>query len=103
MIYNRLKRFSLSTLVIAVCLLLSSCGSDSSDAKKQLKTKAGLQGAVIGVQLGTTSDGLATELEKKGDGTKVERYNKGADAIQALLQGKIDCICLLYTSDAADD
>mgnify|MGYP000757431494 FL=1 len=92
MIYNRLKRFSLSTLVIAVCLLLFSCGSDSSDAKKQLKTKADLQGAVIGVQLGTTSDGLATELEKKGDGTKVERYNKGADAIQALLQGKIDCM-----------
>ena len=92
MIYNRLKRFSLSTLVIAVCLLLASCGSDSSDAKKQLKAKADLQGAVIGVQLGTTSDGLATELEKKGDGTKVERYNKGADAIQALLQGKIDCM-----------
>ena len=92
MIYNRLKRFSLSTLVIAVCLLLASCGSDSSDAKKLLKTKADLQGAVIGVQLGTTSDGLATELEKKGDGTKVERYNKGADAIQALLQGKIDCM-----------
>ena len=92
MIYNRLKRFSLSTLVIAACLLLSSCGSDSSDAKKQLKAKADLQGAVIGVQLGTTSDGLATELEKKGDGTKVERYNKGADAIQALLQGKIDCM-----------
>ena len=92
MIYNRLKRFSLSTLVITACLLLASCGSDSSDAKKQLKTKADLQGAVIGVQLGTTSDGLATELEKKGDGTKVERYNKGADAIQALLQGKIDCM-----------
>ena len=92
MIYNRLKRFSLSTLVIAVCLLLSSCGSESSETRKQLKAKADLQGAVIGVQLGTTSDGLATELEKKGDGTKVERYNKGADAIQALLQGKIDCM-----------
>ena len=92
MIYNRLKRFSLSTLVIAVCLLLASCGSESSETRKQMKTKADLQGAVIGVQLGTTSDGLATELEKKGDGTKVERYNKGADAIQALLQGKIDCM-----------
>ena len=92
MIYNRLKRFSLSTLVIAACLLLASCGSESSETRKQLKTKADLQGAVIGVQLGTTSDGLATELEKKGDGTKVERYNKGADAIQALLQGKIDCM-----------
>lgn len=93
MIYNRLKRFSLSTLVIAVCLLLASCGSESSsENRKQMKTMADLQGAVIGVQLGTTSDGLATELEKKGDGTKVERYNKGADAIQALLQGKIDCM-----------
>ena len=92
MIYNRLKRFSLSTLVIAVYLLLASCGSESSETRKQMKTKADLQGAVIGVQLGTTSDGLATELEKKGDGTKVERYNKGADAIQALLQGKIDCM-----------
>ena len=93
MIYNRLKRFSLSTLVIAVCLLLASCGAESSsETRKQMKTKADLQGAVIGVQLGTTSDGLATELEKKGDGTKVERYNKGADAIQALLQGKIDCM-----------
>ena len=93
MIINRFKRFSLSNIAILLCLLLASCGSESSsEARKQMKTKADLQGAVIGVQLGTTSDGLATELEKKGDGTKVERYNKGADAIQALLQGKIDCM-----------
>ena len=94
MIINRLKRFSLSNIAIFLCLLiLASCGSESSsENRKQMKTKADLQGAVIGVQLGTTSDGLATELEKKGDGTKVERYNKGADAIQALLQGKIDCM-----------
>ena len=91
---NRFKRFSLSNIAILLCLLLlASCGSESSsENRKQMKTKADLQGAVIGVQLGTTSDGLATELEKKGDGTKVERYNKGADAIQALLQGKIDCM-----------
>ena len=75
-----------------LCLFLAACGSESSETRKQLKTKADLKGAVIGVQLGTTSDGLATELEKKGYGTKVERYNKGADAIQALLQGKIDCM-----------
>ena len=65
MIYNRLKRFSLSTLVIAACLLLASCGSDSSDAKKQLKTKADLQGAVIGVQLGTTSDSTRHRVGKE--------------------------------------
>ena len=94
MIINRFKRFSLSNIAIFLCLLiLASCGSESSsENRKQMKTKADLQGAVIGVQLGTTSDGLATELEKKGDGTRVERYNKGADAIQALLQGKIDCM-----------
>ena len=82
MIINRFKRFSLSNIAILLCLLLlASCGSESSsETRKQMKTKADLQGAVIGVQLGTTSDGLATELEKKGDGTKVERYNKGADA-----------------------
>ena len=56
-----------------LCLFLAACGSESSETRKQLKTKADLKGAVIGVQLGTTSDGLATELEKKGDGTKVMR------------------------------
>ena len=83
-----------------LCLLMAACGSGGSETRKQLKTKADLKGAVIGVQLGTTSDGLATELEKEGDGTKVERYNKGADAIQALLQGKIDC---MVTDEAPAD
>ena len=77
--------------VLLDCLFLVACGNGTSD-KRQVKSKADLQGAIIGVQLGTTSDGLATELEKKGDGTKVERYNKGADAVQALRQGKIDCV-----------
>ena len=47
---------------------------------------------MIGVQLGTTSDILATSLEAKGEGTRVERFTKSADAIQALNQGKIDCM-----------
>ena len=90
--YRNLRCLRLSFWAMLLCLFLAACGSESSETRKQLKTKADLKGAVIGVQLGTTSDGLATELEKKGDGTKVERYNKGADAIQALLQGKIDCM-----------
>ena len=90
--YGNLRSFRLSFWAMLLCLILAACGSESSETRKQLKSKADLKGAVIGVQLGTTSDGLATELEKKGDGTKVERYNKGADAIQALLQGKIDCM-----------
>ena len=52
-------------------------------------------GKKIGVQLGTTGDQLATDYEKN-DGAVVERYNKGADAIQALKQGKIDCVVIDY-------
>lgn len=45
----------------------------------------------IGVQLGTTGDLLATDLA--GDGN-VERYNKGFEAVQALLQDKIDAVVI---------
>ena len=72
-------------------LLQFSC-SGSSNGGKVVKHVNDLHGAVIGVQLGTTSDVLATSLEDKGDGTKVERFTKSADAIQALTQGKIDCM-----------
>lgn len=71
-------------------MMLNACSSNSDT--KQIKNLKDLKGSVIGVQLGTTSDVLATDLEKKNDGTKVERYTKGADAIQALRQGKIDCV-----------
>ena len=48
----------------------------------------------IGVQNGTTGDLYATwDLEDEGLAT-VERYNKGADAVQALVSGKIDCVII---------
>ena len=90
--YRKTGKFKLGFLALLLGVLFVACGSGASDADRQIKSKTDLKGAVIGVQLGTTSDGLATELEKEGGGTKVERYNKGADAIQALLQGKIDCM-----------
>ena len=46
------------------------------------------------MQLGTTGDIYVSDYEKDGSGTKVERYNKGADAIQALKLGKIDCVVI---------
>ena len=42
----------------------------------------------IGVQLGTTGDIYATDFEDDGT-AKVERFNKAADAIQALRQQKV--------------
>ena len=44
----------------------------------------------IGVQLGTTGDIYAGDIE----GATVERYNKGYEAVQALEQGKIDAVII---------
>ncbi len=48
----------------------------------------------IGVQLATTGDLYCTwDIEDEGLG-KVERYNKGADAVMALNSGKVDCVVI---------
>ena len=48
----------------------------------------------IGVQTGTTGDIYATEdIEDAGLGT-IERFSKGADAVLALTQDKIDCVII---------
>ena len=48
----------------------------------------------IGVQLATTGDLYTTEdIEAAGLGT-VDRYNKGADAVMALKNGKVDCVVI---------
>ena len=49
---------------------------------------------VIGVQRNTTGDLYSTwDLEDAGLAT-VDRYSKGADAVQALLTGKADCVVI---------
>ena len=48
----------------------------------------------IGVQTGTTGDIYTTDdIEGAGLG-KVERFPKGADAVLALQQGKVDCVVI---------
>lgn len=89
---NKSIRNAFCLLCLALMSLLQFSCSGSSNGGKVVKHVNDLHGAVIGVQLGTTSDVLATSLEDKGDGTKVERFTKSADAIQALTQGKIDCM-----------
>ena len=46
---------------------------------------------VVGVQQDTTGDIYATD--DFGD-TRVQRFNKGADAVQALVTGKVDCVII---------
>ena len=46
----------------------------------------------IGVQTGTTGDLQATDVVEND--SQMSRYNKGADAIQALKNGKLDCVVI---------
>lgn len=51
-------------------------------------------GYTIGVQTSTTGDLYTTsDLEDKGL-AKIERFNKGADAVLALTTGKVDCVVI---------
>ncbi len=49
-----------------------------------------LEGKIIGVQQGTTGDDYASKIK---DAT-IDRYKKGADAVQALKQGKVDAVLI---------
>ena len=79
------KKIMAAVLTAAMALSLCACGAKE---EVTITGSADLLGKTIGVQLGTTGDQLATEYE--AEGATVERYNKGADAIQALKQGKVD-------------
>lgn len=121
----KMKKLLTSVLAVAMVASLAACGSSTStettvqatetvaestaaetaaaETDEAASTEAestdaaafDLAGKKIGVQLGTTGDQLATEYEQN-DGSTVERFNKGADAIQALKQGKIDCVVIDY-------
>lgn len=85
-----LKGYLLLILVMLFCI---GCGKADSDANtKEITCVDDLNGAKIGVQLGTVADIYATDYEGDDEGTKVERFNKSAEAIQALKQKKIDCV-----------
>lgn len=103
----------LAALLMAVCMTtaLTACGAkeETADAAAQAaETEAveaagdaipntvnsleDLPGKKIGVQLGTTGDIYASDYE--AEGSTIERYNKAADAVQALKLGKIDCVII---------
>ncbi len=55
-----------------------------------------MAGKMIGVQQGTTGDIYCSDtVENGGFGEEnVTRYNKGSDAVMALLSGKVDCVVI---------
>ena len=96
----------ITAFLLAAMLLLSAtaCGSapsaaapsgseapaSSGSAEPAIKGVDDLAGKKIGVQLGTTGDIYASDIE----GATIEQYNKGFEAVQALSQGKIDAVII---------
>ena len=82
-----MKKFTAGLLAAAMCVtMLTGCGVPANT----VHSVDDLEGKTIGVQLGTTGDIYAEDVKD----AKVEKYNKGADAVQALKQGKVDAVII---------
>ena len=77
-----------------VSALMSVNISYAKEQGKKVEKVDDIPGSRIGVQLGTTGDIYASDYEGDDAGTTITRYNKGADAIQALKQDKLDCVII---------
>ena len=82
-----MKKIIALTAVAAICVA-SFAGCSAGVKPNEVHSKADLVGKTIGVQQGTTGDTEASKVE----GATIDRYKKGADAIQALKQGKVDAV-----------
>ena len=94
-----MKKIFAAALAVCMTISLAACGSSTQTAGTDTASTGSavtgiddLPGKTIGVQLGTTGDIYASDYEEEG--STIERFNKGNDAIQALLQGKIDCVII---------
>ena len=90
---NMKKKIKIAVFMMFCIFAFTGC-TNSSDKSKKVESVEDITGAKIGVQLGTTGDIYASDYEGDDAGTTVERYNKMADAVQALKQKKIDCVII---------
>lgn len=88
------KRWSIFFLAILICLSVAGCGKDYDSKPLAVESVEDLAGTTIGVQIGTTGAIYAEDFVAENPGTEVIRYNKGADAVQALKQQKIDAVLI---------
>lgn len=100
-----MKKFAALMLAGVMTLSLGACGSEGSEGSKgedggaaedsasvEISSLEDLADKTIGVQTGTTGDLQATDVVEND--SQMSRYNKGADAIQALKNGKLDCVVI---------
>lgn len=88
------KRWSIFIFAILICLSVAGCGKDDDSKPLAVESVEDLAGTTIGVQIGTTGAIYAEDFVAENPGTEVIRYNKGADAVQALKQQKIDAVLI---------
>ncbi len=86
---RNLKKAAAFGMAVCMAAALAACGKAAPNTVFSVDD---LPGKTIGVQLGTTGDIYASDFEEEG--STIERYNKGNDAVQALKQGKIDCVII---------
>lgn len=116
---KNLKKFTALALTAAITLSMAACGSKdaasngssepaasgtsetsasgdssavSSDSEEGITSIEDLADLKIGVQTGTTGDSQATEAVNED--SQMSRFNTGADAVQALKNGKVDCVVI---------
>ena len=84
-----MKKAVVFALTGIMAVSMFGCGS-----KKQVEVSSvdDLKDLTIGVQTGTTGDSYASDAVASD--SQMKRYNKGADAIQALKTGKIDAVVI---------
>lgn len=110
-----MKKILALVLTLALAMVLVACGGGTSSVPASVASTADstadstpasvatstvgpagiasvddLAGKTIGVQLGTTGDIYAADIE----GATVEQYSKGADAVLALKQSKVDAVII---------
>lgn len=76
----------------ALALSVTMAASMAVTVSAAVESKDDLPGKTIGVQLGTTGDLEASNYE--AEGSTVERYSKGSEAVQALKAGQVDCVII---------
>ncbi len=87
--------FKTIAAVMAVCMMLLAVSCSSAPANTVFSV-ADMADKIVGVQLGTTGDIFASDyVNDEGVPAKeISRFNKGAEAIQALKTGKVDCVVI---------
>lgn len=87
------KRMTALLTVLAALMVtaLASCGKVPDNT---VFSADDLSGKKVGVQQGTTGDTLISDQAEEDDTINVVRYSKGADAVTALKQGKVDAVII---------